>query len=107
MCFLGYPHGQKGYKLSNLDTKQHFVSQHVVFHETVFPFLNNTHTASSTDPYFLNHWTTFNDHFNPSDSLSSDHIPSPHLVPHLSSSTSGKDVSSNASLPPLSTVPNV
>lgn len=63
--FLGYPHGQKGYKLLNLTTKQQFVSSH----ETVFPFLNNTHTASSHDPHFLQQWAHF-----PSNIL--DHLPS-------------------------------
>lgn len=54
--FLGYPHGHKGYKLLNLNTKQSFISRHMVFHETVFPFLDNTHTPTSHDPHFLHNW---------------------------------------------------
>lgn len=56
--FLGYPHGLKGYKLLNLDTHQQFTSRHVVFHETTFPFLNQSHLSTSSDPYFLKHWYT-------------------------------------------------
>lgn len=36
--FLGYPYGQKGYKVLNLDTKKVFVSRDVHFLENVFPF---------------------------------------------------------------------
>lgn len=54
--FIGYPHGNKGFKLLNLDTKHIFVSRHVVFHESVFPFLEDSHTSSNSDPYFLHHW---------------------------------------------------
>ena len=36
--FVGYPQGYKGYKLYSLDTKKFFVSEDVVFHESVFPF---------------------------------------------------------------------
>ncbi|KAL2243882.1 UNVERIFIED_CONTAM: hypothetical protein Sindi_0506200, partial [Sesamum indicum] len=34
----GYPHGQKAYKLYDLDTHTTFVSRNVQFHEDVFPF---------------------------------------------------------------------
>ena len=54
--FLGYPYGHKGYKLLNLETKKQFISRHVVFHETSFPFVDNTHTATPTDPYHAQHW---------------------------------------------------
>lgn len=53
---IGYPHGSKGYKLLNLDNHQHFTSRHVTFHGTTFPFLNNTHSSSYTDPYFVQNW---------------------------------------------------
>lgn len=36
---LGYPYGQKGYKLLDMNTHKIFTYRHVVFHETVFPFL--------------------------------------------------------------------
>lgn len=54
--FLGYSHGIKGYKLLDLTTKHQFVSRHVVFHETVFSFLNNSSDTSSNDPYSWHHW---------------------------------------------------
>ena len=36
--FLGYPPGQKGYKLYNLGTKEVFYSRDVIFEEHIFPF---------------------------------------------------------------------
>lgn len=56
MCVLGYPLDYKGFKLLNLDTKHIFISRHVVFHELVFPFLNQAHTSTPSDPHFLQTW---------------------------------------------------
>ena len=36
--FLGYPFGQKAYKLLNLETHQVFTSRDVVFHEQILPY---------------------------------------------------------------------
>ena len=36
--FIGYPVGQKAYKLFNLSNKKIFTSRDVRFHETVFPY---------------------------------------------------------------------
>ena len=36
--FLGYPYGQKAYKLLDLTSKQIFTSRDVKFHEHIFPF---------------------------------------------------------------------
>lgn len=36
--FLGYPPGVKGYKVLNLDINEIYISQNIVFHETIFPF---------------------------------------------------------------------
>ena len=36
--FLGYPFGNKGYKLYDLATKTCFLSRDVVFKESIFPF---------------------------------------------------------------------
>ncbi|KAI9176474.1 hypothetical protein LWI28_003287 [Acer negundo] len=36
--FIGYPAGQKAYKLFDLSTKKNFTSRDVKFHETVFPY---------------------------------------------------------------------
>lgn len=42
--FLGYPNGFKGYIIFQLDTNTISVSRNVVFHESVFPFLKDSHT---------------------------------------------------------------
>lgn len=36
--FIGYPQGQKGWKLYNLKSHEFFVSRDVVFYEDIFPF---------------------------------------------------------------------
>lgn len=36
--FIGYPPGQKAFKLYNIQTKTVFISRDVVFHETIFPY---------------------------------------------------------------------
>lgn len=53
--FIGYPHGQKGYKLFNLATKSVFVSRDVIFHEKFFPchFTHPKHTNSPFQQFFL------------------------------------------------------
>lgn len=43
--FLGYPNGQKGYILYDLNTKKIFVSRHVIFHEHIFPFSAHFHVT--------------------------------------------------------------
>jgi len=53
--FLGYPYGQKAYKLLDLQTKQIFTSRDVQFHERVFPF----HHFSSQPDVPLPNVTTF------------------------------------------------
>lgn len=54
--FLGYPLDHKGYKLFNLETKQIFISRHVVFDETIFPYLIDTHTSTSCYSFFVQNW---------------------------------------------------
>lgn len=54
--FIGYPLDHKGYKLLNLDTKQIFISRHVVFHETIFPYHAGTDSTTSCDPFFIQNW---------------------------------------------------
>jgi len=39
--FLGYPFAIKGYILFDLSTKTSFISQDVVFHESIFPYASN------------------------------------------------------------------
>jgi len=36
--FLGYPFGQKGYRVMDLDTHKVYVSRDVIFQEDIFPF---------------------------------------------------------------------
>ncbi|XP_075087815.1 uncharacterized protein LOC142169799 [Nicotiana tabacum] len=50
--FLGYPHGKKGYKVLNLDTKKIFVFRDVIFHEDIYPFasMNTSKHHKSTFP---------------------------------------------------------
>lgn len=43
--FLGYPHGKKGWRVYNLETRKIFFSRDVVFFETDFPFASSTTMA--------------------------------------------------------------
>ena len=36
--FLGYPFGQKGWKVFDSETQELFVSKDVIFHENIFPY---------------------------------------------------------------------
>ena len=47
--FLGYPTGQKGYKLYDLDSHHFLVSRDVTFHETIFPYAEK-HSLPLTHP---------------------------------------------------------
>ncbi|CAM8888286.1 unnamed protein product [Rhodiola kirilowii] len=42
--FLGYPHGQKGYKLFSMKNHAFLISRNVIFHETKFPFTETVTT---------------------------------------------------------------
>lgn len=46
--FLGYPNGQKGYRVCDLHTKKCFVTRNITFHETSFPFATISSSPSST-----------------------------------------------------------
>ena len=35
---MGYPYGQKGWKIYDLETHEIFVSRDIIFYEDVFPF---------------------------------------------------------------------
>lgn len=48
--FLGYPYGQKGYKLLNLHSKKVIISRDVHFHEDTFPFHTNSSLLLTTYP---------------------------------------------------------
>ncbi|GKV47833.1 hypothetical protein SLEP1_g54692 [Rubroshorea leprosula] len=36
--FIGYPYGQKGYRVYDLETNQIFISRDIVFYEKIFPY---------------------------------------------------------------------
>lgn len=40
--FFGYPVGYKGYKLLDLETQSVHISRNVVFHEDIFPYVDDT-----------------------------------------------------------------
>ena len=39
--FVGYPFGYKGYKLLDLESNKTYITQNVIFHETLFPFVHS------------------------------------------------------------------
>ncbi|XP_075646331.1 uncharacterized protein LOC142617361 [Castanea sativa] len=45
--FLGYPFNVKGYKVLNLHSRKISISRDVVFHESVFPFSQSSHSSLS------------------------------------------------------------
>jgi len=45
--FIGYPLNQKAYKLFDIDAYTFFTSRDVIFHESVFPFCQQSQTQSS------------------------------------------------------------
>ncbi|XP_074302539.1 uncharacterized protein LOC141634162 [Silene latifolia] len=48
--FIGYPYGQKAYKLYDLDNHKVFVSRDVLFHENIFPFSSQKIQKNSKNP---------------------------------------------------------
>lgn len=48
--FVGYPHGQKGYNIFDLQSKYFYVSRDVVFHETRFVFLDSSISFPVPEP---------------------------------------------------------
>lgn len=87
--FIGYPTAKKGYKLLNLDTKQVFISRHVIFHEHVFPYLHSNQVSSSVPSNDVHEFS----HFNTSPSVSSQ----PHDPLNSLSSTSSPTSSISSS----------
>lgn len=47
--FIGYPHGQKGYRVLDTETNKITVTRDVMFVEDVFPFSSNTQKVESND----------------------------------------------------------
>ena len=86
--FLGYPFGQKAYKLFDLTTKKIFTSRDVVFHESHFPF-QTLPSSSLTEPPPPVLPLPLSDLSSPpciSPDLLSPHPPSPSTPPDLTAS---------------------
>lgn len=49
--FIGYPHGQKGWRLFDLDKRDFFVSRDVIFRETEFPYAEVLSTTENGDAH--------------------------------------------------------
>lgn len=49
--FLGYPPGDKGYKLMDIKNKKIFISRDVKFHESIYPFATMTSSKVAFDPF--------------------------------------------------------
>ena len=62
--FVGYPAGQKAFKLYDTDHHKFLVSRDVIFHETIFPFKNSK--AHGTTPSSSTHlWSRTHKFTNP------------------------------------------
>ncbi|XP_020423926.1 uncharacterized protein LOC109950224 [Prunus persica] len=82
--FLGYPYGQKGYRVFDILHQKVLVSRDVCFFENVFPFLIPHQSAASPHHHHLPNLPF--PHLDPSlhfdmDSLSQAHLPSPTAEP--------------------------
>ena len=51
--FLGYPFNMKGYKVLNLHTRKITISRDVVFHESIFPLSDSSHSLSGSHSFPL------------------------------------------------------
>lgn len=106
--FLGYPQGQKDYKLLEMDTKRIFVSRDVHFFEHIFPFFSR-HCYPVSSPIFS--ILSFSLNHEPDTSITSN-IPSL-LIPDAITSTTNNSTTessthgnlSSHSSPPTSSVP--
>lgn len=76
--FMGYPNGQKGYKVLDLGTGSLFTSRDITFHENIFPFHLNNFPPTSNIP----HSFTLDPIYIPTSSDPSDIMPT-HTTPPL------------------------
>lgn len=112
--FIGYPSGQKAYKVLNLDTLQITVSRDVVFQEQHFPFHYSSPNSSSPFQFFLPITTdyippSFDDipdvfQFSSDSSLNTLLHSSPLSSPSLISNSNSPSISSDPS-PPITSPP--
>lgn len=95
-AFLGYPSGQKGYKLLDSNTKRTFASRNVVFHEHIFPYATNTTNLSSL-PIFSSTYSFVDDlNFTPNPAVL---LPSPDDL-HYSPMNNVSPIDTSASFSP-------
>ena len=112
--FLGYPYGQKAYKLLDLDSKHIFTSRDVRFHEHIFPFHHFQHQSTVPLPVVTTFIPDVQDFQQPALQTSTDTAPSllttttsPHSSPDHSTTTYPAPAPSvsiptiSPSLPPL------
>ncbi|KAJ3676869.1 hypothetical protein LUZ60_002593 [Juncus effusus] len=98
--FLGYAPNQKGYKCLHLPTNKVYVSRHVIFNETYFPFMHDQPLSSSQTSSSPPH-TTLTLLSRPS----TEDSPSFHTV-STSSLDDSQPSSTNSSLPSSSSTPS-
>ncbi|KAL2244205.1 UNVERIFIED_CONTAM: Retrovirus-related Pol polyprotein from transposon TNT 1-94 [Sesamum indicum] len=89
---LGYPPGQKAYRLLDLDSNTIFVSRNITFHEDVFPFAQSPSTVPAVPLAAI-----------PLDADTDTVVPSPHLPPTTSASSPTSDIASPSFVPALET----
>ena len=65
--FVGYPFGQKGWKVFDLETYEYFVSRDAIFHRNIFLFAAMTqHSDPQKSCQFFDHIpTSFDEDFSP------------------------------------------
>ena len=104
--FLGYPYGQKAYKVYDLHTHTTFVSRDVVFFENTFPYPTSVSKQTHTPPpCLIDFHTSFDNNLaaasenisSNSDSSSSHPSPLPHNPHNLSNSNTSNSSLSNSS----------
>ena len=91
--FLGYPFGQKAYKVYDITTKRIIVSRDVKFFEKHFPFHFNPHGMNSNPaPFFLPASTSQSFHEETSSSTFFDNSPpTTEIDPHTASPSDNEE----------------
>ncbi|KAJ8771220.1 hypothetical protein K2173_026075 [Erythroxylum novogranatense] len=83
--FVGYSEKHKGYKFFHQSTRKFFISRHIVFNETVFPFIYSfVLTAISYALHIFNTWLlSSNTHLNLGTLLQMSTSPNPSPLPSI------------------------
>jgi len=101
--FVGYPHGQKGWRVYDIESHEFFVSRDVIFQENNFPFANikDQVTESSSAPITPSPILTYDDDFISPPVLDSTQI----VVTPSTDSTLALDTTNDNSPPGFITIP--